>query len=62
MKAQDKYLNKKAEARRHSLFPGVSDQDWDSWQWQVKNRITTLEGLTALMTLTPEEEIGRAHV
>ena len=62
MKAQDKYLNKQAEARRHSLFPGVSDQDWDSWQWQVKNRITTLEGLTALMTLTPEEVDGVKEV
>ena len=58
MKAEDKYINKTALARRELLFPGVSDEDWNSWQWQVKNRITSLEGLTDLMTLTREETDG----
>ena len=46
MKAEDKYINKTGRARREILFPGVPDEDWNSWQWQVKNRITSLEGLT----------------
>lgn len=57
MKAEDKYINRSGQVRREQLFPGVSDQDWNSWQWQVKNRITSLEDLTGLMALT-EEEIG----
>jgi lysine 2,3-aminomutase len=37
----------------------VTDRDWNSWQWQLKNRITTLEQLQRLMpTLTPEEYAG----
>lgn len=58
MKAEDKYINKKGQARREALFPHVSDQDWKSWQWQVKNRISSLEDLTSLLTLTEEEVEG----
>ncbi|MBI1840256.1 MAG: hypothetical protein HYR88_05320, partial [Verrucomicrobia bacterium] len=37
----------------------IPDADWNSWQWQLRNRITTLKGLRTLMpTLTPEEEAG----
>jgi lysine 2,3-aminomutase len=37
----------------------VPDKDWNSWQWQMKNRITTLAQLQRLMpTLTPEEYAG----
>src|SRR5689334_10370701 len=37
----------------------VPDQDWNSWQWQLKNRIGTLAQLQRLMpTLTPEEYAG----
>jgi len=37
----------------------VPDSDWNSWHWQLKNRITTLHQLTRLMpTLTPEEYAG----
>ncbi len=35
------------------------DRDWNSWHWQLKNRITTLAQLQRLMpTLTPEEYAG----
>ncbi len=37
----------------------VSEKDWNSWTWQLKNRITTLNQLTRLMpTLTGEEYAG----
>jgi len=37
----------------------VSDQDWNSWQWQLKHRIVTLDQLQRLMpTLSPEEYAG----
>ena len=58
MKAEDKYINNTGKARREMLFPGVPDQDWNSWQWQVKNRITTLEALTDLLALTEDEIDG----
>ena len=41
------------------FWSDVPDQDWNSWVWQLKNRITTLEQLQRLMpTLTPEEYAG----
>ncbi len=44
--------------RRKILFPDVSDEQWNDWKWQVKNRIETLEQLKKLINLTPEEEEG----
>ena len=41
------------------FWSDVPDKDWNSWVWQLKNRITTLEQLQRLMpTLTPEEYAG----
>ena len=43
------------------FWSDVPDKDWNSWVWQLKNRITTLEQLQRLMpTLTPEEYAGTA--
>lgn len=44
--------------RRKELFPNVSDEDWNDWQWQVRNRIETLDELKKYINLTPEEEKG----
>ena len=46
------------ESRRKYYFPDVSDEDWNDWHWQVRNRIETLEQLKKLVKLTPEEEEG----
>jgi len=44
--------------RREVLFPNVTDEQWNDWHWQVRNRIETLEDLKKYITLTPEEENG----
>ena len=46
------------ESRRYELFPNVTDEQWNDWKWQGKNRIETLEDLKKYVTLTPEEEEG----
>ncbi len=46
------------ESRRYELFPNVTDEQWNDWKWQVKNRIETLEDLKKYVALTPEEEEG----
>ncbi len=51
-------MNLEAEKRRKLLFPDVSDADWKSWKWQVKNRVETLEQLKKYIPLTAEEEEG----
>ena len=45
-------------SRREALFPNVTDEQWNDWRWQVRNRIETLEDLKKYIALTPEEEDG----
>lgn len=40
------------------IWETVSPEDWNSWIWQLKNRITSLEKLESLMELTPDERKG----
>ncbi|MCS5421018.1 MULTISPECIES: lysine 2,3-aminomutase [Psychrilyobacter] len=51
-------MNLNYESRRKELFPNVSDEQWNDWHWQVRNRIETLEDLKKYFDLTPEEEEG----
>ncbi len=43
---------------RQRFFPNITDEQWNDWKWQVKNRIETLEQLKEHIELTPEEENG----
>jgi len=43
---------------RHLLFPDVTDEQWNDWKWQVKNRIETFGELMKYIKLTQSEEIG----
>ena len=45
-------------SRRKEFFPEVTDEQWNDWHWQVKNRIETLEQLKKYIRLTREEEEG----
>ena len=40
------------------MFPDVTDEQWNDWKWQVKNRIETLEELKKYVSLSAEEEEG----
>ncbi|MCT4613539.1 MAG: lysine 2,3-aminomutase [Marinifilaceae bacterium] len=44
--------------RRKQLFPEVTDEQWNDWKWQVRNRIETLDELKKYISLTKEEEEG----
>ena len=44
--------------RRKELFPNVTDEQWNDWTWQVKNRIETYEQLSQYFTFAPEEAEG----
>jgi lysine 2,3-aminomutase len=41
-----------------SLFKDVNPLDWEDWHWQVRNRITTIEQLSQVVKLIPEEVEG----
>ncbi|WP_459129104.1 lysine 2,3-aminomutase [Guggenheimella bovis] len=51
-------MNLDAQARRKQMFPNVTDEQWNDWKWQVKNRFETLDQLKAVFKLSPEEEEG----
>lgn len=40
------------------FWPDVPADEWKDWKWQLRNRVTTLEGLERHLTLTPEERSG----
>ncbi len=48
-------LNTSYLERKIKYFPNVSDEDWNNWHWQVKNRITSVEELNKYITLSTEE-------
>lgn len=41
--------------RKEQYFPNVTDEEWNSWHWQVKNRITTVEDLKKYIELDEDE-------
>lgn len=41
-----------------ALWKDATDEQWNDWKWQVKNRVSTLEELKQVINLTPEEEEG----
>ena len=45
-------------SRRKELFPQVTDEQWNDWKWQVRNRIETLEELKKYVNLTEAEQEG----
>ena len=49
-------MNPKSRAFRKVFFPEATDQNWADWQWQLRNRIRTLEQLRRMLVLSPEEE------
>ncbi len=44
--------------QRIELWKHVTEEQWDSWEWQVKNRITNVEDLKKVINLTEDEERG----
>jgi lysine 2,3-aminomutase len=46
---------KRFASQRNGLFTHVSASDWNDWKWHFRNRITTVEELSRLISLTAEE-------
>ncbi len=41
-----------------ALWKEVTDEQWNDWRWQVKNRITDIDELKQVINLTVDEEEG----
>ncbi len=51
----DHILEKFPIAGKGEYYKDVSDKDWNSWIWQQKNRISTLEELEKIINVSTEE-------
>jgi lysine 2,3-aminomutase len=51
-------VNEQFPSAGRGIWSRVPDADWNDWRWQLRNRITSLEALEALMPLTPTERAG----
>jgi len=40
------------------LWKNVTEEEWNDWKWQIRNRIMDVETLKQVINLTPEEEEG----
>ncbi len=47
--------------RQIPLWKDVTSEEWDDWQWQLRNRIYTVDQLKQVLELTPEEEAAVAR-
>lgn len=43
-------------SRRATMFPDVTDEQWNDWHWQVSHRITDVEALETHIYLSAEEK------
>lgn len=51
-------MNRFSDKNRRDMFPEVTEENWNSWLWQVQNRIETVDQLKRYLPLTIEEEAG----
>ncbi|MCC7451501.1 MAG: KamA family radical SAM protein, partial [Anaerolineae bacterium] len=43
---------------RPALWADVPDSEWNNWRWQLSHRLNSLEELSAVVNLTPDEIEG----
>ena len=52
----------RSRSRRAPLWESIPDAQWNDWRWQLSHRLNSLEELSQIIQLTPDEEAGcRSH-
>jgi lysine 2,3-aminomutase len=46
---------------RPAVYATIPDEQWNDWRWQLKHRLNSLEELSAVLELTPDEIAGIQH-
>jgi len=46
------------QSRRAAIWEDVPDAQWNDWRWQLSHRLNSVEELSQLINLTPEEAEG----
>jgi lysine 2,3-aminomutase len=57
LSTRNSYLkqNKKTAEFRRRVFPNTTDEQWNDWHWQLRNRIVNLTELERLLHLSDDE-------
>jgi lysine 2,3-aminomutase len=45
----------RSQAFRKRFYPDTTDEQWQDWQWQIRNRIRDIEGLSRMLDLSENE-------
>lgn len=48
-------ISDRSKAFMDTFFPGTTEKDWNSWNWQVKNSVRNTDQLSRFMNLTANE-------
>ncbi len=51
-------ISRRLGTPRPAFWADVPDSDWNSWRWQLSHRLNTLDDLSAIIHLTPDEIEG----
>lgn len=51
----------KRKSGRVGFWRNIPDCDWNSWQWQMQNRLKSREAIEAFISLSDEEKRGFEH-
>ncbi|MCI0365061.1 MAG: KamA family radical SAM protein [Phycisphaerales bacterium] len=51
----DFVIGPQSQAIRERAFPDATDEQWNDWKWQLRNRIKDVEGLERVLDLTDDE-------
>lgn len=55
-------MNKRLNIGKMRYFPNIPDEKWNDWQWQMDNRIETIEELKKYITIYDEEKLKNTQV
>ena len=51
----------KTRTFRRTYFSAVTDKEWNDWHWQISHRIQTLDRLSRILRLSPDEYNALVH-
>jgi len=49
------HTSQKTIVFRERFFPGVTDNEWCDWKWQIRNSFTSFEALSRVLSLSADE-------
>ncbi|MFO0726113.1 MAG: KamA family radical SAM protein [Myxococcota bacterium] len=56
------YIERKNGTFRHYYYPEVTDQEWNDWRWQFRNRVTTIDELHSKLPIPAHEWDARREI